>query len=235
MPGVLAWTQPPAPHCRSQAPRRPRRGPTRREGRVTAPSDEEDTQGPCPALQARGPERPTEAGTSRTGQGVPWSSLVTATLVQVPESEVTPPGREGRGGRASTKDRGHSASCSETAVGATPPKPGGCCRWAGVGEEEARTVTSPALSRPHVDRGTFLGHCEAGGLPPGDPVVSQEPHPGPHCPGPRAGLCCQLASYKAQEYSTCSPPAARVSHVWPRPHKVGEPCLEEGSLQTSSS
>lgn len=140
-PGVSAWTQPPAPPCRSQAPRRPRR-----EGRVTVPSDEEDTQGPCHALQARGPERPTEVGTSRTGRGVPWSSLVTATLVQVPESEVTSPGREGRGGWAGGRPPRTGTTLRPAArLPWGPPPPNLGAAATGLGEGRKRPGQLPAL------------------------------------------------------------------------------------------
>lgn len=202
MPGVSAWTQPPAPHCQSQAPQRPRRGPTRKEGWVTAPSDEEDTEGPHHDVRQgarKGPQRwglshgarcPLEQpGHSHTGPGP---------RVRGDISRMRREGRAGRGGI----HQGPGPLCvlQRDCCGGHPPKPEGCCRWAGGGEEEARTVTSPALSRPHVDKGTSLGHCEAGGLPPGDPVASQEPHPGPHCPGLSRPLpsACFLQSPRIQ-------------------------------------
>lgn len=234
MPGVLAWTQPLPPHCQSQAPRRPHRGPTHREGRVTAPSDEEDTQGPCHTLQARGPERPTEVGTSRTGRGVPWSSLVTATLVQVPESEVTSPEREGRDGQASTKDRGHSASCSETAVGATPPNLGAAA--AGLEEGRKRPGQLPALPSADLMWTEELPWATArlgvSLLVTLWPPRSHTPGPTVWAPEPASAVSLLLTKPKN------TAPVAHLlpgCHVWPRPHKVGEPCLEEGSLQTSSS
>lgn len=200
---------------------------------MTVPSDEEDTQGPCHALQARGPERPTEVGTSRTGRGVPWSSLVTATLVQVPESEVTSPGREGRGGWAGGRPPRTGTTLRPAArLPWGPPPPNLGAAATGLGEGRKRPGQLPALPAADLmwtEELPWVTERLGVSLP-----ATPWP-PGPHCPGPRASLCCQLASYKSQEYSTCSPHAARVSHVWPRPHKVAEPCLEEGSLQTSSS
>lgn len=155
----------------------------------------------------------------------------------------TGPGPGVRGDVSRMRRKGWVGSLSEGGVHRGPgprscsrptPEPEGCCHWAGAGEEEARTRL-PALPSADLMWTGVTGSLRGWGFPSWGPLGLPGATPGPQCPGPRAGLCHQPASYKAREHRTCSPPGARVRQVRSHPHKVGEPCLEEGSLQTSSS
>ena len=155
MPGVSAWTQPPAPACLSQALQRPRQGGLRDctvgQGRHSGPASRTSGQGPRKAPGSgdlpHGARCPLEQpGHSHTGPG--------------PGVRGDVSGMRRKGWVGSLSEGGvHRGpgplSCSKPAVGATPPpEPGGCCRWAEGRRKRPRH--QPCPQQTHVDRGHWV-------------------------------------------------------------------------------
>ena len=148
MPGVSAWTQPPAPACLSQALQRPRQGGARDrtvgQGRRSGPMSRTSGQGPGKAPGSgdllHGARCTLEQpGHSHTGLG--------------PRVRGDVSGMRRKG---STKDQGHSPAASLLWEPPHPPNLGAAAAGPRGGGRGQDTVTSPALSRPHVDRGHWV-------------------------------------------------------------------------------